>query len=88
MNGIVFLGWQDNDKNYPTHRKLADAIERHEEKHGVRPNICLTSEQDAAELADTDLGIQIEGRGYIARGTMYVGLMCTAAPEARQGVLL
>lgn len=88
MTGIVYLGWQDNDKKYSTHRKLADAIARHTEKHGIAPNICLTSEQDAAELAGQDLDIQVEGRHYIARGTMYVGVMGTVAHEARQGVLL
>ena len=88
MTGVTFLGWQDNDKKYPTHRKLEDAIERHIEKHGTRPNVCLTSEQDAAELAGQDFGIQIEGRHYISRGTMYVGVMGTVAHETRQGVLL
>ena len=88
MTGVTFLGWVDPDRKKPAHRKLADAIDRYREKYGVRPNVCLTSEQDAAELAGTDLGIQIEGRHYISRHCFYVGVMGTVSHEARQGVLL
>lgn len=91
MTDIMFLGWLDPDRKKPAHLKLADAIARHEAKHGITPTICLTSEQDAAELAGTDHGIQIEGRHWLARGCFYVGVMGTApvvAPEPTQGVLL
>ena len=91
MTDITFLGWLDPDRKKSAAAKLADAIARHEEKHGITPTICLTSEQDAADLAGTDHGIQIEGRHYIARGVFYVGVMGTApvvAQEPTQGVLL
>ena len=91
MTTITYLVWQDNDKKYPAHLKLADAIARHIEKHGITPNVCLTSEQDAAALAGTDHGIQIEGRRWVPRNCYYVGVMGTAqvvAKEPMQGVLL
>jgi len=90
MTGVTFLGWVDPDRKKPAHLKLGDAMQRHLEKFGVLPNVCLTSEADAVELngRGADLGVQIEGRGYISRGVFYVGHMGTAAHEARQGVLL
>ena len=83
MTDITFLGWLDPDRKKSAAAKLADAIARHEEKHGVRPNICLTSEQDEAELAGADHGIQIAGRHWLARGVFYVGVM-GAAPVAQE----
>ena len=48
----MFLGWYDPDRKKPARAKLADAIERYEEKFGRTPLFCLTSPQDAAELAE------------------------------------
>ena len=83
MTAITYLGWEDYDKKRPVAAKLRDAIARHEEKHGITPTICLTSEQDAAELAGADHGIQIAGRHWLARGCFYVGVM-GAVPVAQE----
>ena len=48
----MFLGWYDPDRKKPARAKLADAIARYEEKFGRTPLFCLTSPQDAAELAE------------------------------------
>ncbi len=47
----MFLGWYDPDKKKPAREKLAEAIERHVEKFGAQPELCLTNAAEAAELA-------------------------------------
>jgi hypothetical protein len=69
----VFLGWYDGDKKYPTERKLADAVDRYQEKFGRAPRYCLTSPLDALELAESASPVEVHGRSYIARWIYYVG---------------
>ena len=75
----MFLGWYDPDKKKPSRAKLAEAITRYTEKFGRVPRFCLTSPQDAVELAEPsrahpgELPVQVQARGYIARWTFYVG---------------
>ncbi len=75
----MFLGWYDPDRKKPARAKLADAIARYEEKFGRTPLFCLTSPQDAVELAEPsrkfpgEPPVSIQARGYIARWTFYIG---------------
>lgn len=75
----MFLGWYDPDRKKPARAKLADAIERYEEKFGRTPRYCLTSPQDAVDLAEPsrkfpgEPPVAIQARGYIARWTFYIG---------------
>jgi hypothetical protein len=75
----MFLGWYDPDRKKPARAKLADAVARYEEKFGRTPLFCLTSPQDAAELAEPsrkfpgEPPVSIQARGYIARWTFYIG---------------
>jgi hypothetical protein len=75
----MFLGWYDPDRKKPARAKLADAIARYEEKFGRTPLFCLTSPQDAAELAEPsrkfpgEPPVSIQARSYIARWTFYIG---------------
>jgi alkanesulfonate monooxygenase SsuD/methylene tetrahydromethanopterin reductase-like flavin-dependent oxidoreductase (luciferase family) len=75
----MFLGWYDPDRKKPARAKLAEAIERYVEKFGRSPRFCLTSAQDAAELAEPsrkfpgDLPVAVQARSYIARWTYYIG---------------
>lgn len=75
----MFLGWYDPDRKKSARAKLADAIERYTEKFGRAPRFCLTSPQDAADLAEPtrtfpgELPVAVQARGYIARWTFYVG---------------
>ena len=58
----MFLGWYDPDRKKPARAKLAEAIERYEEKFGRKPRFCLTSPQ-----------VKIRARDFIARWTFYIG---------------
>ncbi|HET7110821.1 MAG TPA: hypothetical protein VFI41_08100 [Gemmatimonadales bacterium] len=75
----MFLGWYDPDRKKPARAKLADAIERYEEKFGRTPRFCLTSPQDAAELVEPSRKfpdappVAVQARGYIQRWTYYIG---------------
>ena len=75
----MFLGWYDPDRKKPARAKLAEAIERYEEKFGRKPRVCLTSPQDAAELAEPSRKfpgappVKIRARDFIARWTFYIG---------------
>jgi hypothetical protein len=75
----MFLGWYDPDRKKPARAKLAEAIERYEEKFGKSPRFCLTSAQDAAELAEPsrkfpgNLPVTVQARAYIGRWTFYIG---------------
>jgi hypothetical protein len=75
----VFLGWFDPDKKKPARAKLAAAIERYEQKFGRTPLYCLTSPQDASELAEPsrkfpgELPVIVQARGYIGRFIFYIG---------------
>ena len=52
---------------------------RYQEKFGRAPRFCLTSPQDAAELAEPsrkfpgEPPVTVRARGFIARWTFYVG---------------
>ena len=75
----MFLGWYDPDRKKPARAKLADAIERYQEKFGRTPRFCLTSPQDAADLAEPsrkfpgEPPVSVQARTYIARWTFYIG---------------
>jgi hypothetical protein len=76
---VMFLGWYDPDRKKHPREKLADAIARYEEKFGRKPRFCLTSPQDAADLAAPSRKfpekppVTVQARGYIARWTFYIG---------------
>lgn len=74
----MFLGWCDPDRKKPARMKVADAAKRYVEKHGERPETCIASVPDAAELeADskrTD-GLTVKGATYVPRHTFYIGRM-------------
>ncbi len=75
----MYLGWYDPDRKKPARAKLAEAIERYEEKFGRSPRCCLTSPLDAADLAEPsrkfpgEPPVTVEARGFIARWTFYIG---------------
>ena len=75
----MFLGWYDPDRKKPARAKLAEAIARYQEKFGRTPLFCLTSPQDAADLAAPsrkfpgEPPVSIQARNYIARWTFYIG---------------
>jgi len=75
----MFLGWYDPDRKKPARQKLAEAVQRYSEKFGRAPQMCLTSEADAADLVPATkrhpdpLPVTVEPRRYIARWTFYVG---------------
>ncbi len=76
----MFWGWYDPDKKKPARAKLAEGIARYEEKFPGRvPRYCLTSPQDATELAEPsrkfpgELSVVVYPRSYIARWTFYIG---------------
>lgn len=75
----MFLGWYDPDKKRPAAEKLAEAIERYEEKFGSVPEVCLTSAADAAELAGK-ADLPVRAVTFISRHTFYVGV--EDAPES------
>ena len=72
----MFLGWYDPDKAFPTASKVREAVDRYTKKFGAPPKSCLTSVQDATEVAgDVTLsGIEIRGVDYVPRFTYYVGV--------------
>ncbi len=72
----MFLGWYDPDKAFPTASKVREAVDRYTRKFGAPPKACLTSVQDAAEVAgDPALAaIAIRGVDYVPRFTYYVGV--------------
>jgi hypothetical protein len=75
----MFLGWYDPDRKKPVRLKLAQAIERYEEKFGHAPDLVLTNPVDAGDLrtptkADPgDPALPIQEAAYIPRWTFYVG---------------
>lgn len=74
----MILGLYDADPKKPSRVKLATAIARYKETFGSAPRFCLTSPQDAADLAVPSRthpmpDIDVQARGYIARWTYYVG---------------
>ena len=78
----MFLAWFDPEKKKPARQKLAEAIERHVEKYGVAPTVCLTSAVEAAELDGDRLSpdIVVRAEPYLPRWTFYVGVDDTPAP--------
>jgi hypothetical protein len=78
---VSFLGWYDPDKSVPVKVKLDDARRRYKQKFRREATCCLTSPQDAQELAirnaDKDPDMVVHARGYIARHTFYVGEDCS-----------
>ena len=74
----MFLGWYDPDKKRKPREKLTEAVERYQDKFGRLPKFCLTSPQDATDLAAPSrkypkLPVEVHSRSYIARYTFYVG---------------
>ena len=72
----MFLGWYDPDKKTPARFKLEDALERYACKFGRPAAACLTSPEDAAELAadQESPAVPVRGVVFIPRFTFYVGI--------------
>jgi hypothetical protein len=83
---VMFLGWYDPDRKKPARAKLAEAVERYEEKFGREARYCLTSPLDAAELVEPsrkfpgEPPVEVQSRSYIARWTFYIGEDAGEAP--------
>jgi hypothetical protein len=76
----MLLGHYDRDRGTPVRAKIAEAVRRYEAAFRRTPQHCLTSPQDAAEVAnDPDCPVKVQARGYIARFTYYVGEDADAA---------
>lgn len=75
----MYLGWYDPDRKKHARAKLAEAIERYEEKFGRTARCCLTNPLDAADLAEPsrkfpgEPPVIVQARDYIARWTFYIG---------------
>ena len=72
----MFLGWFDADKKKPVHQKVSEAIERHVEKFGTAPELCLVNPVDATELPASKHAPAIAVRvvDFLPRWTFYVGV--------------
>jgi hypothetical protein len=71
----MFLGWYDPDRKRPAREKLEEALARYQEKFRRTAEACLTSVEDAAELAADKQApvLPVKGVAYIPRFTFYVG---------------
>jgi hypothetical protein len=71
----VYLGYFDPAPKVAARIKLDDAVARYRAKFDRDPEACLTSLEDAAELAADPLApdLPVSGRHYIPRHTFYVG---------------
>lgn len=67
------LGWYDSTKKKKPKQKWAEALARYRAKFGSEPTYCLTSPQDAAELAEIGVTITVRPRGFIQRYMYYLG---------------
>lgn len=85
----MFLAWYDPDRKKPASQKVAEGIERYVEKFGTAPNLILTSQLDAAELAAPPKRNQppapplpVRIVPFIARWTFYIGQEADEAAAA------
>lgn len=65
----MYLGWYDPDKKKKPAAKIAEAVERYEEKWGRRPSVVLVN---AADLVDYP-GIEVRPVAHVAPNTFFVG---------------
>lgn len=78
-DGVAYyFGWFDPDRKKPAAEKLADAVDRHVEKYGVRPDRILVSGAfgaDPAFQAEAERqGVALAVVPYVPVGTIYVGI--------------
>lgn len=81
----MFLGWYDPDKRRKAIDKLDAAVERYEEKFGVRPRVVVVGPTFAEALASAreterpqEGGLEVRGMPvrvahYVPLHTLYVG---------------
>lgn len=71
---MTFIGWFDPDMKKSTAAKLQAGCDRYVEKFKKQPTHCLTSIDDARDLANQRiLPVHVEPRSYIARNVFYIG---------------
>ena len=87
----MFLGWYDPDRKKPARAKLAEAIERYEEKFGRTARLLpdqpagrRRSGRAVAQVPGRTAGV-VQARGYIARWTFYIGEEAGEPPRADAG---
>jgi hypothetical protein len=88
----MFLGWYDPDRKKPARRKVAEGIERYQEKFGITPDVILTNQIEAEELATPPKRTQrdepptpnlpVRAVPYIPRWTFYIGIEADDAVAA------
>lgn len=83
-DGATYFGWFDPDRKKPAAEKLADAVDRHVEKYGARPDRILVSGAfggDPEFQAEADRqGVALAVVPYVPVGTIYIGIG-TREPE-------
>jgi hypothetical protein len=65
----MYLGWYDPDKKKKSGRKLAEAVERYQEKYGKAPAVVLVNASDAQEYP----GVEVRVVAHVAPNTFFVG---------------
>ncbi|HKP52176.1 MAG TPA: hypothetical protein VJ183_05945 [Chloroflexia bacterium] len=65
----MFLGWFDDTPKKSVSQKLAEAIERYEEKFGVSPSLCLVN----ANNVTTYDGLEVRVADYVRPNHFWVG---------------
>ena len=85
----MFLGWYDPDRKKPASQKVAEGIERYVEKFGTTPDLILTGELDAADLAAPPKrnqppapALPVRTVPFIPRWTFYIGCEADEAAAA------
>jgi hypothetical protein len=65
----MFLGWFDDTPKKSISQKLAEAVERYEEKFGETPSLCLVN----ANNATTYDGLEVRVADYVRPNHFWVG---------------
>ena len=84
MNDTIYTGWYDPGKR-PLQRRLEDAIDVFELRHGYRPAVVLVNEVQRAGVTAPE-GVTVYGARRVARDTFYLAherQVYTPAHQAR-----
>ena len=71
----MFLAWYDADRKKKAVAKFNEAVERHIEKFGNRPTLCLAHPEIVEEIAKAAASLEIEvaAKSFLPKNTFYVG---------------
>lgn len=74
-NDTTYMAWREDEKNYPMHASLSEALDHYRQTRKAQPKVVLLHPDTAKAVQGTlsTVGIEIREVVFVQPNTIYVG---------------